>query len=967
MVSSELWFGSTPSFYNGVVTQSARFDDGSSAYMSRTPSGTGNQKTWTWSGWVKKTQASTSDIAMFSANGGGDTWFLIGFSGSNTGIDVDWYNGSTRLARKFSNAVFRDSASWYHVVVAVDTTDTTADDRIKVYINSEQITSWSVSTNPSQDSDTYVNSANLHTIGKNASTSRTTYFDGYLAEVNLVDGSQLTPTSFGETKNGVWIPKAYSGSYGTNGFRLEFKQTGTGTASSSTIGADTSGNNNHFTSSGIVASDCNMPDSPENNFATMDSLSFALTTDNIAEGNLRVGQTDQFVHASAFAFPKSGKWYWEVYSKSSNGSNYYMPYAGVCNSTFFHSEQDVSSSAGDTLHNTAGFSHIRGNDAKYKNLTGTSTQNGTNTATEGQAGTEQGIVGFALDVDAGTLKFYWNNSLVRTDSTLTAEDEFFAFTVGTNSGGNLWNYNYFNFGQDSTFAGNLSAGGNADANGVGDFAYAPPSGGYLALCSANISDDTLPISPAQTTQADDHFNTVLYTGNQSDNHSITGVSFQPDWIWGKHRDGTNSHQLLDSTRGVTHNLKADVYDPEGTSTTILASFDAPSSIGATDGGFTLNASGGLNKNTDGFVAWLWLANGTTPTKTYKVKVVADSTDYGHGTGSNKYQFFKSDGTTGYGTNGVDLDLQEGGTYTFDWSDSTAQSHPIRFSLTNDGTHSSGTSAGSEYTTGVVKDDSAYTTTITVASGVANLYYYCQNHSGMGAEIRTNTTHGSTNFDGSILSVSNANTLAGFSIVTYEIDSSGAKTIGHGLTQAPQLIINKGRDQNSSWWTFTTVIDGTLDYVRLNDVTAKADDSLLSLPTSTTFGMIENYTLQQNAVAYCFHSVEGYSKIGTYTSNNSSTDNTFVFTGFRPAFLIFKMTPSSTEWVMMDNKKSSSGGGNPIDKGQYPNYDYAEYSGNKVDFLSNGFKVRDTSGVGYSTRVVLYIAFAEQPFKYANAR
>ena len=132
-------------------------------------------------------------------------------------------------------------------------------------------------------------------------------------------------------------------------------------------------------------------------------------------------------------------------------------------------------------------------------------------------------------------------------------------------------------------------------------------------------------------------------------------------------------------------------------------------------------------------------------------------------------------------------------------------------------------------------------------------------------------------------------------------------------------------------------------------------------------MIENYSLQQNAVAYCFHSVEGYSKIGTYTSNNSSTDNTFVYTGFRPAFLIVKMTPSSTEWVMMDNKKSSSGGGNPIDKGQYPNYDYAEYSGNKVDFLSNGFKVRDTSGVGYSTRVVLYIAIAEVPFKYANAR
>ena len=117
-----------------TIGQSIRFNDDDSAYMSRTPSGAGNQKTWTWSGWVKKTQASTRDVAMFSANGGGDTWFLIGFSGSNTGIDVDWYNGSTRLARKFSNAVFRDPSAWYHVVVAVDTTkvDSDADDRIKV-------------------------------------------------------------------------------------------------------------------------------------------------------------------------------------------------------------------------------------------------------------------------------------------------------------------------------------------------------------------------------------------------------------------------------------------------------------------------------------------------------------------------------------------------------------------------------------------------------------------------------------------------------------------------------------------------------------------------------------------------------------------------------------------------------------------------------------------------------------------
>ena len=127
----------------------------------------------------------------------------------------------------------------------------------------------------------------------------------------------------------------------------------------------------------------------------------------------------------------------------------------------------------------------------------------------------------------------------------------------------------------------------------------------------------------------------------------------------------------------------------------------------------------------------------------------------------------------------------------------------------------------------------------------------------------------------------------------------------------------------------------------------------------------------NYVAYCFAEVEGYSKIGSYIANNSSSDNAFVYTGFRPAFVLIKgiQTGINQEWVLMDNKKSSSGGGNPIDSGSYPNYNFAEFTNsNHTDFLSNGFKVRATSGVGYlSGQGYIYMAFAEQPFKYANAR
>lgn len=128
IVGSEQWmYSAGAEFYDFPIEQSLRFEDGDSAYLSRTPASAGNRKTWTWSGWVKKSFSSTTDTVLFSANNGGNQWFLIGFSGGNAGIDVDWYNGSTRLARKFSTAVFRDVSAWYNVVVAVDTTDATAE------------------------------------------------------------------------------------------------------------------------------------------------------------------------------------------------------------------------------------------------------------------------------------------------------------------------------------------------------------------------------------------------------------------------------------------------------------------------------------------------------------------------------------------------------------------------------------------------------------------------------------------------------------------------------------------------------------------------------------------------------------------------------------------------------------------------------------------------------------------------
>ena len=842
-------------FYNGVATQSLRFDDGSSAKLEKTPNAS-NRKTHTLSMWIKRCELG-ADNSLLRANGSGDTGRTDIWFDTNDKLNVA---GSSTYFR-ITNRRFRDVSSWYHIVFAFDTTDGTADNRLKIYVNGVQETSFATNNAYSQNTDYGINGNVAHQIGTGYA-----HFDGYIAEVNFIDGTQYDASYFGETKNGVWIPKGYSSSYGTNGFRLQFKQTGTGTASASTIGADTSGNDNHYTSTNLVASDSNMPDCPENNFATMNSLSFALTTDNISEGNLKVGQTDQHVHTSTFGVPTSGKWYWEINSVSSNGSNYYMPYAGVVNSTFFHAEQDQSGDVGDNLRARAGLAYIRGNDTIYKNLSSTSNPvDGTNKADEATASAEQGILGIALDSDAGTLKYYWNNSLARTDSTLTAGDLYFPYNFGTNSGGNLWNFNYYNFGQDSSFAGTKTAQGNTDANGNGDFYYAVPTG-HLALCTSNLPEPT--ISPNSLTQADDHFNTLLWTGNNTDNRAITGLGFKPDLVIIKKRSGNTSPMLIDSSHPTS------------------------------------------NGSTSGFV-------GT-------VNLLQPNSTNGQTTGDGR---------------------SDGGFVSFDTDGFTLGQAPAQSGYPN---------AGYEAVNG--GDDALHT-------------YVGWSWKANGASSTTNDA--SATGVGTIDSTFQANTTAGFSIVKYEATGS-AGTIKHGLSQAPNFMIVKSRDQAGTGWM--VYYGDNTDYVVLEGSGATIDGQSTwndTTPTSSVFSVGVNGGDTNNSsggsmVGYMFHSVDGYSKFGNFTGNGNA-DGTFVYTGFRPAWVLIKNTARSADWRLHDiaRQPTNDEGGHIILLNVSTSEVTNEYD---IDFLSNGFKLR--SGDVYengSGELVIYAAFAEAPFKYANAR
>ena len=471
---------------------------------------------------------------------------------------------------------------------------------------------------------------------------------------------------------------------------------------------------------------------------------------------------------------------------------------------------------------------------------------------------------------------------------------------------------------------------------------------YVSLSTANLPDPA--INNAENKEAVDHFDTVLYTGTGSTTE-ISSLSFQPDWLWFKRRSSSDNHTMWDAVRGANKVLKPNESGGEGTDTTQLSSFD--------DDGFTLLSGGDVNASSVTFAAWCWNAGGTEQTATYVVKVVSDS--------GNKYRF------DDFGSSAITLELSEGGTYRFDQSDSSNSGHPLRFSTTSNGTHG----GGSEYTTGVTTNGTpgsagAYTE-ITVAADAPTLYYYCSVHSGMGGQANTPSTKGYTNVKGTIQSKVVVNDTAGVSIVSYS-GSGSDSTVGHGLSAKPEMFWIKNRDRSAQWSVYHKDL-GATKFIELSTNAGEASDEPTfnnTEPTATVFsvGSGSNGTNAsgEDLIAYCFHSVDGFSRFGSYDDavTGSDYDNTspFVYTGFRPAFLMIKGTTTGRDWVIYDSKRTP-------DNGVYltANQNSAEQTdatNHDISFLSNGFKIRGGSGdINTTNESYVYMAFADQPFKFAN--
>jgi hypothetical protein len=555
------------------LTNSLRFRRSVAGFLSRTPASATNRKTWTWSGWVKRGLLSYNYSVLFEASdGSGNNEAVIQFAATNT-LSITSYIGAYQLQLS-TTQVFRDPSAWYHIVVALDTTQATAANRCKVYINGSQVTAFSIATYPSQNYDGYINTTQNHYVGYERTTSES--FDGYMTDINFIDGQALEPYYFGNNDaNGVWKPILYKGTYGTNGFYLTFSDTSALTTSSNVgLGKDFSGNGNYWATNNISITAGTtydaMLDVPTNTSATVGNYCVfsPLWTGSptLSNGNLQITSATTSQTAIGSMAANSGKFYFEYQYTSSPATN---GGGGVwdINSAF---------SAGGVPDSGTGARYVPTNGNIFKFINGSSTTVGTYaTYTSGD------IIGVGFDCDAGTVSFYKNNTLQVTITDSNFISKFFAPCM----------YVYT---------------GNVAANfGQRPFAYTPPTG-FVALNTFNLPTPTI-------LQGNKYMDATLYTGNGSTQVIVNQALFKPDLVWQKSRSNAVSNILNDSVRGVSRSLYSNLINAE-------AFYSGYNVTAFNSNGFTVgdDSAGnyGSNGNAQTYVGWQWQAGqGSTSSNT----------------------------------------------------------------------------------------------------------------------------------------------------------------------------------------------------------------------------------------------------------------------------------------------------------------------------------------------------------------
>jgi hypothetical protein len=533
---------------NGTIDNSVLYNDNDSPALTRTQdSGTGDQKrkaTFSW--WFKR--GSSFDTELTHIGAAASTRFLARFDTSNR-LVFRLTNGTTEY-QKITNRTFEDSSKWYHCHWQIDVSQSTATDRSKVWIDGDQITSWSADVNPAQNTDVVgLADGTTQRIGS-AAASISQCYDGYLAEFNYCDGVITTVDNFGvtDTSTGRWIPKTLSGiTYGNNGFRLKFQQ-------SNALGDDTSGNGNDFTSSGLTTTD-QTTDSPTQNHNTFGS--FASGT-SASDGNLTIstGTTNgdtQCVAQAGFGVA-TGKWYWEAKITTVGAGLYGW-------------KDDANAGGSQAVNTASSGTHSTNNSAGMLSTGSSGSFSSGSWFIDGNYSTEvnyttvstNDVLMFAIDLDTG--KGYCGKNGTWFNSANPA-----------NGTGEIGGCHYANgVNKFYPMARRLDSNSVAEYNfGQRSFAHTPPTG-FSALQQDNLPETS---------------------------KGVSGL------VWIKDRDATKNHNLFDSSRGKQKELRSNSTDEEFTNADTLQKF--------LKGGFSIEDGTSVNDSGDSFVAWNWTANsGTT--------------------------------------------------------------------------------------------------------------------------------------------------------------------------------------------------------------------------------------------------------------------------------------------------------------------------------------------------------------------
>ena len=551
-------------YWNGVsapyqIEQSLRFNSGDSAYLNRTPGTAGNRNLWTWSAWVKRSQLGVQQ-ALFqghdtgAAGGGNENRSGIHFDSSDRLYFQVKQGGTDNYVQVRTTAVYRDPSAWYHVVVVLDTSQgtTAPNGRIKMYVNGQQVETfdnYSVSNLGSNVS--YINNTDPHWIGARITAAE--YFNGYLAEVNFIDGSALAPTDFGELDdNGVWRPIKYAGSYTGNSFYLKFAS-GNGTDSS---GLSNTWTANNFTTSG-TGTDV-MSDTPTTNWCTLNPICKPISGVTFSEGNLKV------------AYPSAPPTGMHVGTLATTNAFYVEAKATAATSNQIYLGVESPDRGNVTTSYPGG-----GPDGWGYGMSGRIYNNGSTVVDTGTTYTTNDVIGIACDPSSGTIQFFKNGTSVYSGTSVANVP----LTICVSQSGGSGN------------------SGTIEINcGQRAFEQTAPSG-FSPLNTTNLPAPDI-------ADGSDYFNTVLYTGTGTTN-ARTDVGFQPDLTWIKIRSAASNHTWYDAIRGSTKVVGSSATDAETTD----------GSVTPTSTGFTLGSEntsfGSTNGNGYTYVAWNWLgANGT---------------------------------------------------------------------------------------------------------------------------------------------------------------------------------------------------------------------------------------------------------------------------------------------------------------------------------------------------------------------